>query len=124
MNKTTKRYVDGLLNSDEEVIKELYSKLYPKVKRYVLSARGNEDDALDVLEQNCFDLYIEKFNQLSENCKEILTLYFNGLNYEDIVSEKEYASVNTVRQRVFKCRTKLIGLIKADKQFLKIKRWR
>jgi RNA polymerase sigma factor (sigma-70 family) len=184
MNNITKRYVEGLLNGDETVIKELYSKLYPKVKRYVLSARGSEDDALDVfhdalmyfmtqkektanilsfepyfftvsrnlwlkslnsrvtktettslidketdlslfvLEQNCFDLYIEKFNQLSENCKEILTLYFNGLNYEDIVLEKEYASVNTVRQRVFKCRTKLIGLIKADKQFLKIKRWR
>ena len=184
MNKNTKRYVDGLLSGDEIVIKELYDMLYPKIKRYVLSARGSEDDALDVfhdalmyfmtqkektanilafepyfftesknlwlkslnsrviktettslidketdlglfvLEQNCFDLYIEKFNQLSENCKEILTLYFNGLNYEDIVLEKEYASVNTVRQRVFKCRTKLIELIKADKQFIKIKRWR
>lgn len=184
MNKTTERYIDGLLTGDEIVIKEIYAKLYPKVKRYVITARGNEDDALDVfhdalmyfmtqkdkigkilsfepyfftvsknlwkknlksrvtknevptlidketdlslfvLEQNCFDLYIEKFNKLSLNCKEILTLYFNGLSYDDIIKEKDYASINTVRQRVFKCRTKLITLIKADDQYQKIRKWR
>ncbi|CAM1364122.1 RNA polymerase sigma factor [Tenacibaculum xiamenense] len=184
MNNTTKRYIEGLLTSDERVIKEIYAKLYPKVKRYVISARGNEDDALDVfhdslmyfmtqkdktenilsfepyfftvsknlwkkrlksrvttnemptlvdketdlslfvLEQTCFDLYVEKFNQLSINCKEILSLYFNNLSYEDIVKEKDYASVNTVRQRVFKCRTKLIQLIKSDKKYQKVKKWR
>ncbi len=184
MKTTTKRYIEGLLTGNEIVIKEVYAKLYPKVKRYVISARGNEDDALDVfhdalmyfmtqkdktatilsfepyfftvsknlwrkklnskvikneiptlidketdlslfvLEQNCFDLYIEKFNKLSLNCKEILNLYFNGLSYEDIIKEKDYASINTVRQRVFKCRTKLIALIKADDQYQKIKRWR
>ncbi|WP_299888110.1 sigma-70 family RNA polymerase sigma factor [uncultured Lacinutrix sp.] len=184
MNNITNRYIEGLLAGDETVIKEIYAKLYPKIKRYVISARGNEDDALDVfhdalmyfmtqkgktseilsfepyfftvsknlwkktlnskvikkevttlidketnlslfvLEQNCFDLYIEKFNKLSLNCKEVLNLYFNGLSYDDIVKEKDYASINTVRQRVFKCRSKLIKLIKADAQYQKIKRWR
>lgn len=184
MNNITERYINGLLTGDEIVIKEIYTKLYPKIKKYVISARGNEDDALDVfhdalmyfmtqkdkiskiisfepyfftvsqnlwkktlnnkvmkkevitlvdketdlslfvLEQNCFDLYIEKFNKLSLNCKEILNLYFNGLSYDDIVKEKDYASINTVRQRVFKCRSKLIKLIKDDIQYQKIKRWR
>ena len=48
----------------------------------------------------------------SDNCKEILSSYFNGLSYEEILKEYAYASINTVRQRVFKCRTKLINLIK------------
>ena len=77
-----------------------------------------------ILEQELFDFYIEKFDLLSDNCKEILSSYFNGLSYEDIVAEYSYASVNTVRQRVFKCRSKLVKLIKEDNKYQKIRRWR
>lgn len=76
-----------------------------------------------IVEQELFDFYIEKFDLLSDNCKEILSSYFNGLSYEEILTEYAYASINTVRQRVFKCRTKLIKLIKEDKLFQKLKKW-
>ncbi len=69
------------------------------------------------------NFYISKFNLLSENCKEILSVYFNGATYEDILLEYEYSTINTIRQRVFKCRTKLIELIKEDKEFQRIKKW-
>lgn len=180
----TERYINALLNGNDVVIKEIYSKIYPKIVSYVVSNKGGKDDALDVfqdalmyiiitqkekrtvilsfeaylfvickniwkkklkneviktdvvtlvnkdidmatfiLEQKSFDFYISKFNLLSENCKEILSVYFNGATYEDILLEYAYSTINTVRQRVFKCRAKLIELIKEDKEFQRIKKW-
>lgn len=72
-------------------------------------------------EQEHMDFYIEKFQLLSPNCKEILGNYFNGWTYEELAEEFDYASINTTRQRVFKCRTKLIALIKGDKRYQKLK---
>ncbi len=181
----TEKYINALIKGDDKVIKKIYSKLYPKIKFYILANRGKQEDALDVfhdalmyiivrhkekkitilsfepyffticknlwkktlknrvikadvvtlesketdlslfiLEQQCFDFYIEKFGLMSINCKEILSSYFNGLSYKDILKENNYTSINTVRQRVFKCRKKLIALIKKDKRFQKIKKWK
>ena len=73
-----------------------------------------------LVQQEYFDFYIEKFDCLSVNCKELLSSYFNGLNYQEIVQEYGYATINTARQRIFKCRAKLIKLIKEDKRFKRI----
>ena len=182
--KDSERYINALITGNKKVTKEIYSKLFPKIKSYVLKNRGDAQDASDVfhdglmyiivtqkekrntiqsfeaylfvvcrniwkrtlknkvmktdaltledkeeelstfiVEQELFDFYIEKFDLLSNNCKEILSSYFNGLSYEEILKEYAYASINTVRQRVFKCRTKLIQLIKEDKLFQKLKKW-
>jgi len=184
MNPITKKYIEGLLSGNTTIIREMYAKLYPKVKRYVIQNDGQEEDALDdfhdglmyfisqkekiitiisfepyfftvcknlwkkrltkrvtklevkslqdrrgdlntfILEQECYDLYIEKFDLLSANCKEILTLYFNDLSYKDILKDSNYKTTSTIRQRVFKCRTKLISLIKSDKRYQKIRTWK
>ncbi len=182
--ENTERYINALIHGDDAIIKEIYSKIYPKVLTFILSNKGNEDDALDVfhdalmyiivtqkerktvilsfeayifvickniwkkslknkviktdvstleenetslsafiLEQQCFEFYIAKFDLLSENCKDILSSYFNGLSYEEITLANAYATVNTVRQRVFKCRSKLMELIKEDREFQKIIKW-
>lgn len=76
-----------------------------------------------IVQQKYFDLYTAKFNLLSENCKEILAVYFNGASYEEIADDNHYATINTVRQRVFKCRSKLIELIKEDNEFQQLRRW-
>lgn len=180
----TERYISALLNGEDSVIKEIYSKIYPKVVSYIVSKNGRTDDSLDVfqdalmyiivtqkerrtsilsfeaylfvvckniwkkklnnkviktdfitlvdketelssfiLEQKAFDFYMEKFDLLSTNCKDILSVYFNGATYEDLLIEFSYSTINTIRQRVFKCRTKLIELIKNDIEFQKIMKW-
>ena len=180
----TERYIDALLAGNDAVIKEIYSKIYPKIASFILSNKGKQEDALDVfhdalmyiivtqkekktviqsfeaylfvickniwkkslknkviktdvitledketdlsafiVEQQCFEFYMAKFDLLSINCKDILTSYFNGSSYEEILVEYAYATINTVRQRVFKCRAKLIELIKEDKEFKKIIKW-
>lgn len=182
--ENTERYIQALIQGEDQIIQEIYKKIYPKVLSFILFNKGNEDDALDVfhdalmyiivtqkekrslilsfeaylfvickniwkknlknkviqtdvltleeketnlsafiLEQQCFEFYIAKFSLLSENCKDILSSYFNGLSYEEITLANAYATVNTVRQRVFKCRSKLMELIKNDKEFQKIIKW-
>lgn len=75
------------------------------------------DLAVFMAEQQQFELYREKFHQLSLNCKEILAAYFNGMTYQELLEQHDYSTINTVRQRVFKCREKLIQLIKSDRRF-------
>lgn len=183
--KDSERFINALISGNEKVTLEIYNKLFPKIKSFVLKNRGDSQDASDVfhdglmyiivtqkekrteiksfeaylftvckniwkrtlknqvmktdtltlvdkeealssfvIEQQLQDFYIEKFDLLSQNCKEILGSYFNGLSYEELLTEYAYASINTVRQRVFKCRAKLIKLIKEDKKYQKIKKWR
>ena len=81
------------------------------------------DLAQFIVEQKYFDVYTAKFDLLSENCKEILSVYFNGATYEEIATDNDYATINTVRQRVFKCRAKLIDLIKEDNEFQLLRKW-
>ncbi len=70
------------------------------------------DMALFALEQERQEIYRDQFQLLSTNCQEILALFFNNTSYEAIVEELSYASINTARQRIFKCRNKLVSLIK------------
>jgi DNA-directed RNA polymerase specialized sigma24 family protein len=70
-----------------------------------------------IVEQQQLELYQEKFAQLSENCKSILALYFNTLDYKDLIQTFSYNSIDVARQRVFKCRKKLIDWIKKDKRY-------
>ncbi len=75
------------------------------------------DIALAVLEQERFDLFKEKIENLSKNCIKILKMIFEGIPYKEIVEMKGYASENVVRQRVFKCKKKLIELVKNDSRY-------
>jgi RNA polymerase sigma factor (sigma-70 family) len=174
----SKIYLKALLEGDNKIISEIYTKFYPKVASYILKNNGNEEEVKDVfqdalmyliityrnkpiqissfegyfftickniwktsiknekrrvmkevvlplldketelsvliLEQQRLEFYQEMFQALSGNCKEILGNYFNGMSYQEILEDLSYSSINTVRQRVFKCKAKLIQLIKKD----------
>lgn len=79
------------------------------------------DMSVFVLEQERLELYNECFAKLSDNCKEILGLYFNTMDYDELLSTFGYNSIDVARQRVFKCRRRLIKLIKEDKRYKKLK---
>jgi RNA polymerase sigma factor (sigma-70 family) len=69
------------------------------------------------IEQMQWDLYQEKFRELSQQCQNILQMIFNKQPYSEIVKIYKYASENAARQRVFKCKARLIALIKKDKRY-------
>jgi len=80
------------------------------------------DIANSTFEQEKWELFQEKLNQISENCRELLKLFFNKVSYKKIAVLKEYANENTVKQRIFKCKAKLKGSIQADARFKDLKK--
>lgn len=80
-----------------------------------------KDQAMAIIEQKRQELFTEKLQELSENCKKILTLFFAKVPYAEIAVEYDYSSDTVVRQRVFKCKKKLIDLIKKDSRFQSLK---
>lgn len=103
--------------------KNMWRRELEKQKKWVMNdgvvtlIDKDTDAAMFMLEQEQLELYTEKFSLLSDNCKEILSLFFNDVPYEQIIKELSYATINTARQRIFKCRNKLIKLIKSDPRF-------
>lgn len=100
-----------LKNKKEWVMKD---GIYPLVDK-------STNMSLFILEQQRQELYNENFTRLSENCKSVLSLYFNTMNYEDLLQTFSYNSIDVARQRVFKCRKKLTQLIKKDKRYHTLK---
>ncbi len=73
--------------------------------------------ALELLNQERWELYRDSFKKLSVNCREILNFFFNKKTYKEIVEQTAYTSETVVRQRVFKCKSKLTALVKNDCRF-------
>lgn len=180
-----KYFIQGILNSDERVIAEIYTSFFPKVLGFVLSNKGQEVDAEDIfqkvlmqisarikcralqdisstfeayiftacknlwrrelnkrkrvtntdvkelvseesdmayalLEQERWELFKEKLEKLSDNCRQVLTLFLKKVSYAEIVRQLSYSSETVARQRVFKCKAKLIESVKSDKRFKKL----
>lgn len=77
--------------------------------------------ALAAFEQDKWELFQEKLLEISENCREILKYFFNKIPYVKIAKELGYATENTVRQRIFKCKTKLKEAIQSDSRYNELK---
>ena len=178
-------FIEGILNSDEKVVSEIYSSFFPKCLHFVIQNRGNYTDAEDVfqkvlmqisariklrelkkinstfegyiftacknlwrrelnkrkrvtnhetvelvseetdmakalLEQERWELFKEKIEELSDNCKEVLKMFLQKKTYLEIMTKLSYSSETVVRQRVFKCKSKLIKIIRSDDRFHKL----
>jgi RNA polymerase sigma factor (sigma-70 family) len=87
-------------------------------KDYIVELKDdNQEIALAVLEQKRWELFTESLELISENCKQILKLYFAKISYADIMSKFNYNSETVVRQRVFKCKNSLKKHVKKDMRF-------
>ncbi|QXP61391.1 RNA polymerase sigma factor [Olleya sp. HaHaR_3_96] len=107
--------------------KNLWRRELNKSKRMVtidqpieLNSDAN-DMATSVLEQERWEFFQEKLELISGNCKEILKRFFKKVAYKDIAVELDYNDENVVRQRVFKCKKKLIEMITKDSRFNQLK---
>ncbi|KAB1154500.1 sigma-70 family RNA polymerase sigma factor [Tenacibaculum aiptasiae] len=80
-------------------------------------ANEERENSLALVEQKRQELFMEKMKEISENCRQILFMFFAKTSYAEIVSATKYNSETVVRQRVFKCKKKLTEIIKADKRY-------
>ncbi|WP_430411422.1 RNA polymerase sigma factor [Kordia sp.] len=81
----------------------------------------NTQTAFAIVEQERYDLFTEKLASLSDNCKQLLTLFFAKTPYNNILQKFGYTSENVVRQRIFKCKKRLIELIQKDSRYTNLK---
>ena len=105
------------------VCKNIWKTLLIKRKKilqeHFITKKYVESDHLKpfIIEQHRILLYVETFQELSKNCRELLSDYFNGIKYQKLMKEHSYKSINTVRQRIFKCKKKLITIIQKDPRY-------
>ena len=97
-----------------------YRELNKRKKRKVTNKDVKElyyepdDMAQSTLEQERWEIFHDKLSEISDNCKQVLVFYFQGMSAKEIMEMMDYQSENTVRQRIFKCKQKLIEAIKSD----------
>ncbi|OUR98137.1 hypothetical protein A9Q86_13840 [Flavobacteriales bacterium 33_180_T64] len=107
------------------VCKNLWKKEKSKKKVTNIETYPLVSEELDLasfyLEHSQWELYKEKYELLSKQCKDILKMVFEKKSYETIVKTFSYASQTVARQRVFKCKKKLTQLIKEDSRYSKLK---
>ncbi|WP_299767101.1 sigma-70 family RNA polymerase sigma factor [uncultured Dokdonia sp.] len=109
------------------VCKNLWRKELNSKKRWVRneevialkSEESNHSEA--IIAQERWDLFEEKLELLSPNCKDLLKDYFKKVSYDRIVKKFKYASENVAFQRIFKCKKRLGDLIMKDSNYAKLK---
>jgi RNA polymerase sigma factor (sigma-70 family) len=105
------------------VCKNLWRRELNKKKRMVTNSKvvelvdDNTDIAMATLEQERWELFNEYLEKLSDNCKQVLKLFFKKVGYAHIVEQFGYNTETVARQRVFKCKKKLKELISQDHRF-------
>ena len=67
-----------------------------------------------------FGLYQEKFNLLGSACKKVLRLFFEKKSMHDILTIMGFSSIDYAKKRKYKCKEKLIQLIKNDRRYTEL----
>jgi len=63
------RYIEGLLNNDNQLIAEIYRRFAPTITRHIQQNKGSEDDAADILQESLVDIYNQaKYKGLQLTC--------------------------------------------------------
>lgn len=108
------------------VCKNLWRRELNKLKKRVTNTQvltledEDKDHALALVEQQRQELFVEKLQMISDNCKKILNLFFTKTSCKEIAIQLGYSTETVARQRVFKCKKKLTALIKEDKRYQKL----
>ena len=68
------------------------------------------------------ELFENHFNQLSDDCKKILMMHFNGAQLEEIRKEMGINSVHHTADKKYRCKKNLVDRIRKDPKFRKFKK--
>jgi len=108
------------------VCKNLWRKELNRRKKWVrnddIKELQEEEPEYDIIKDHQkWQLFKAKFTLLSENCQALLNDHFKKIPYDVIIKKYNYASSNVAFQRIFKCKKKLIELVRADDGYQKLR---
>lgn len=100
-------------------------------KKYLLHAEKLKQHPLEVndpgptgdplLQQHLARIFDTHFNELSEDCRKILSMYFNDFTVEEIRSAMNYKDLHHAADRKYRCKKSLIKRIVNDPLFKRLK---
>jgi RNA polymerase sigma factor (sigma-70 family) len=80
---------------------------------------GGDEDPL--MRKHLDELFSRHFSQLSEDCRKILTMFFNHFSVEEIRDAMNYKDIHHAADRKYRCKKSLIKRITNDPFFKKLK---
>lgn len=82
-----------------------------------------DEDSIDnlLIDFEKESLFWEKFKLLQEDCRKLLSLFFEGHSMEKITSIMGLSSANYAKKKKFKCKEKLVSLIEDDRRYNELK---
>lgn len=84
-----------------------------------LPAETNPEQA--IREAELYEVYLKKFNTLSNKCQEVLQMYFAKIDMRSIAESLNLSSESYAKKKKFKCKEQLIRNIKEE--LLCLKNW-
>ena len=68
-NHPDQRYLEGLLNNDNQIVEEIYRLFSSRIGSWITQNSGTEDDAADVFQESLIDIYNQaKYKGLQLTC--------------------------------------------------------
>jgi len=92
-----------------------------KLHREPLLVEEPAPDEDPLLKKHLDDLFQKHFSQLSEDCRKILTMFFNYHTVEEIREAMNYKDVHHAADRKYRCKKSLIKRITNDPFFKRLK---
>jgi len=80
-----------------------------------------DDKEEEELQISRMHLYRKHLGKLGADCQKILRLFFDNFSMEEIASRMGYTSAGYAKKKKYKCKNKLIELIKADPLFKELR---
>ena len=122
---TTKEFVirTGLNNWLFMVCRNVWlKKLNKNAKIQVTSEADNdliseEDTEGMMMDNERKQLYLKKFQQLSDGCQKVLTLFFQKIKMSEIAEKLNYKNANVVKKKKSECQKRLIQMVQSDPLF-------
>jgi RNA polymerase sigma factor (sigma-70 family) len=68
-------------------------------------------------EEERYRLFRKKFNSLTDNCRQLLSLFFAKTPMKEIIAIMGFGSVEYAKKRKFQCKEHLVALVRSDAGF-------
>lgn len=96
--------------------------LRKKGKFYEVPEVEDEGNLIDdmIINSEKRNLYLKHFNSLSDSCRNILKLFFDGMKMNEIAHQLNFKSEGYARKRKHNCQAKLIEFIKRDELYVEL----
>ncbi len=101
--------------------KKKYQLHAEKLRHHPLMVHDPGPDEDPLLQKHLTDLFYKHFNQLSEDCQKILSMFFANHTVDEIRESMNYKDLHHAADRKYRCKKSLIKRIMNDPLFKRLK---